>query len=463
MLVCNFYTTTVLIIEFNGLDIAWEFPGRRGGNPEDKANFVLFLKETKFFFDALSLMLTVTVDGKTQEMDTSYDVSEISKTVDFINVLAYNYALPEAATNIHHVDSTGAKGVPENTASATIDAWIKRGADNRKLVLGITAYARTMKLEDKCKFSLGDPTEEKGGRPGYYTKSSGMLAYYETCRSIWSTRTCTSQSKVNAPYGSTSRDFISYDDEESITKRLNDVMIGKRLGGFSFWALDLDDFWNSCKTGTYPLLKAAKDASLGIIQAPNPCKTVKSQCGVIATDAPITTSASGGGGGGGSGKQDTTTTTTTDTTTELRTLGTVPPKTTATTRRTTITRREITNPPITTTTTTTTPPSTSPLKTVPTLPPLPDVDNKYARVCFFTDKARERSGDAAFDILQRYERDLCTHLVYTDGTVVQLGFGNIIELRVPGFKDVVCLVCYYIRIICAVLTIQNFLVFWILL
>ena len=232
----------------------------------------MFLAEAKKMFDALKLSLTVTVDGKTQELDTSYDVFKISEAVTFINVLTYNYVQPDTAVTGHHLDSTGVKGVAKNKPSDTIDAWIRRGADNKKLVLGISAYARTQTLKEKCKFKLGDDTKEEGGRRGYFTKSSGMLAYYETCRSLWNSRTCSSESEVGVPYGSTTRDFISYDDEESITNRLNTIMIGKQLGGYSFWAMDLDDFWNSCKSGTYPLLKAAKDAALGVKQSPKPCR-----------------------------------------------------------------------------------------------------------------------------------------------------------------------------------------------
>lgn len=428
------------------MDIAWEFPGRRGGDEADKENLVLFLNEAKKFFDVLKLLLTVTVDGKTQEIDTSYDVFKISEAVSFINVLTYNYVQPDTAVTGHHLDSTNVKGVAQNKPADTIDAWIKRGADNKKLVLGISAYARTQTLKDKCDHKLGDATKEEGGRRGYFTKSPGMLAYYETCRSIWESRTCSSDSVVGAPYGSTKRDFISYDDEESITNRLNEVMIGKQLRGYSFWAMDLDDFWNSCKSGTYPLLKAAKDAALGVKQSPKPCKAVKSTCGQTITKTTTTNRPTSP-----TTKTRRPTTaiqtrrpTTTATTTNGGPIIVRPPITTKSTTlrvvdRDTTTATDlpiITPDPITTT--------TKPLKTVPPIPDIPYIDNTYARVCFFTDTARERPESAAFDILKKYEKDLCTHLIYTDGQIVQLGFGNIIEFKVAGFKNIVSYILMYL-------------------
>jgi len=33
------------LYEFDGVDLDWEFPGERGGSPDDKTNLAIFLKE----------------------------------------------------------------------------------------------------------------------------------------------------------------------------------------------------------------------------------------------------------------------------------------------------------------------------------------------------------------------------------------------------------------------------------
>jgi len=435
------------ITDFDGLDIDWEYPSRRNGDKQDKENFATFLSEIKNALSIFDMLLTVSVDGKVQNIDVSYDVLSISKSVDFINVMSYNYIAADAPNTGHHTNASGVIGSDVNTVENTIDAWISRGADPRKLVMGLSGFSRTMKLEEKCKHSLGAPTEEEGGVAGTFTKSSGVLAYYEVCKTKWNSRTCSGSSSVNAPYGSTDTDFISYDDPESVALKVKRIMIAKNLRGFLFWALDMDDFGNRCGTGTYPLIKTAKNMALGIEQIAGVCNDIESSCPAPKPPVVTTTATITGREKITTTEQTTTTKTPTTTTTTTSTTPTVTKTTTKTTTTASTISTTISTTPKTTTTTTTTPtttttttPTTTTTTTtepIITFPPPVEFDNTIARVCFFTDTARERKGEGKFDILARFEDDLCSHLVYTDGEIVQLGFGNIFEFKVPAFRNVV--------------------------
>ena len=55
---------------------------------------------------------------------------------------------------------------------------------------------------------------------------------------------------VKAPYGYKGDQWVGYDDEMSLTLKVNSVIKEKNLLGAMFWALDLDDFKGSfCKKG----------------------------------------------------------------------------------------------------------------------------------------------------------------------------------------------------------------------
>merc|ERR1711902_428526 len=57
---------------FDGLDIDWEYP--RG--PDDRASFVSLIKELRLAFEGIA---------------AGYDVAELAKYLDYINVMAYDF------------------------------------------------------------------------------------------------------------------------------------------------------------------------------------------------------------------------------------------------------------------------------------------------------------------------------------------------------------------------------------
>lgn len=77
----DFVTSVVHFVNkynFDGVDIAWEYPGSRGGNAEDKANFVQLLRELRGSMGT-RMLLTVAVGALQPLIDVGYDVRAITR------------------------------------------------------------------------------------------------------------------------------------------------------------------------------------------------------------------------------------------------------------------------------------------------------------------------------------------------------------------------------------------------
>ena len=247
---------------FDGLDIDWEYP--RG--PDDRASFVSLIKELRLAFegeaessDNEKLLLTAAVPASFEAIAAGYDVPELAKYLDYINVMTYDFH-GQWETRVGHNSPL----FPLNSASSfqkklTVDysakEWVRQGAPLEKLIIGMPVYGRTFTLSDPAKFDIGAEAEG-GGEAGRYTGESGFLSYYEICDFLHQDNTTLVwDNEQQVPFAYRGDQWVGFDDERSLRTKVAWLKT-EGFGGIMIWSVDLDDFRGYCGTGKYPLTKA---------------------------------------------------------------------------------------------------------------------------------------------------------------------------------------------------------------
>ncbi|XP_070388240.1 endochitinase-like isoform X1 [Dermacentor albipictus] len=259
---CNFTRNLMKFLkenDFDGVDIDWRFPASpdKNGKPEDKQNYVLFLKSL-CKLRRKGLIVTATVPITPFYLDNGYDVRQLSKYVDWLNVIGFD--LRGRWTGIADVHSPlyARSFETGDTRNLNVAQGLKRlvelGAPKKKLVLGIPFFGRSYVLADKEKHKVGDPIKDIPAAPGPFIGSTEILAYYEICTNIEdgiATREFDNEGKC--PYIYYEDQWVGYEDEESVGIKV-DFIIKEGYAGVMVFNNDMDDFNGVCGT-THPLLK----------------------------------------------------------------------------------------------------------------------------------------------------------------------------------------------------------------
>ncbi|KAH7712224.1 CBN-CHT-1 protein [Aphelenchoides avenae] len=237
---------------YDGVDVDWEIP--RGD--ADKANHATLIRELKQAAGAL--LVTVAVHGGVWSIPQAYNIPELAKHLDFVNVMTYDYAGAWNNFTGHNAALYGAAGDQRN-ADTGMQYWANNGMPKSKLILGIATYGRGWMLKSKTANQGVNATAVGASKGMPYTTSDGDGAFYEICelaksgsgyRRHW-------DSVRQVPWLENADQWFTYDDFESVTAKVNYVKTNG-FGGAFVWTLDEDDFNAICSTGggvKYPLIR----------------------------------------------------------------------------------------------------------------------------------------------------------------------------------------------------------------
>ncbi|CAG9819069.1 unnamed protein product [Phaedon cochleariae] len=247
---------------FDGLDLDWEYPtcwqvDCTKGPTSDKPAFAEFVRELHEAFQPKGWLLSSAVSPSKRVIDAGYDVSTLSRYLDWIAVMCYDYHGQWDKVTGHVAPMYAHPEDIDDTFNTnfTIHYWIEKGADRKKLVMGMPMYGQSFSLADNANTGLNAATYG-GGEAGEETRARGFLAYYEICRNIinkgW--QLVRDRKGRIGPYAYLRDQWVSFDDIGMIRHK-SEYIKAMGLGGGMIWALDLDDFKNLCGCEEYPLLR----------------------------------------------------------------------------------------------------------------------------------------------------------------------------------------------------------------
>jgi chitinase len=235
---------------FDGVDVDWEYPvggGLQSGRAADKANYTLLLQELRRqldiegALDGKRYLLSIAAPAGADKI-ANLELFKIGQTVDWINVMTYDYHGGWENVTNHHAPLWHNPQDPSSAAlgynvDASIQAYLHAGVPAPKVVLGIPAYGQSWSG------ASGLFQAASGRGPGSW--EAGIFDYKDLVarktqqpslyQRIWDAAALAPVLVAPSLNGL----VVSYEDEQSLGAKIAYARDNK-LGGFLLWELSGD-------------------------------------------------------------------------------------------------------------------------------------------------------------------------------------------------------------------------------
>ena len=219
----------------DGIDVDWEFPGmKKATRAADRTNFTALLATLRAYFDEASRKdgkkYYVTVASGAFEQYLNYiEPLKVTPLVDYFFLMTYDFHGQWNEFNGHHTNIYMPAGKPYgHSVERIVNTYISKGIPKSKIVIGAAFYGRKWTgVELKQGSVVYNPG--KGVGSVSYRNIVSLLKNGNGYRRYW-------DRQAYAPfiYNQSQKIFISYDDIESVARKVDFACINN-LGGIMYW------------------------------------------------------------------------------------------------------------------------------------------------------------------------------------------------------------------------------------
>lgn len=234
---------------FTGVDIDWEYPAAsdRNGQPEDYANYPVFLANLRASLNEYSFGLSITLPTSYWYLQ-HFDLVAIEPSVDWFNYMSYDlhgtWDIGDPWTGAFLDAHTNLTEIVED-----LDLLWRNNITASKVNLGLAFYGRSFTLASSSCSEPGCPYLSAGD-PGECSATAGILINSEIGQIIDEnglTPTLYSDAAVKVITWNGDQ-WVSFDDQDTWSIKTNFAK-SECLGGVMVWSVDYDDYNHTYSNG----------------------------------------------------------------------------------------------------------------------------------------------------------------------------------------------------------------------
>lgn len=257
---------------FDGIDLDWEFPTigfQKQGNHQHLLNannnnrkvdkrqrqhFTQLMREIRMEYNRehKTYLLTVAVAAPSTIVNSAYDIEEMNKYVDFVNVMSYDFHSYTKYTPFTGFNSPlyNRKGEILYFATLNINStaymWNNKGMDRSKIIIGLPTFGHSFTLVNSNNAALGSPSTGYG-KLGH----NGFIDFVELCHFMNSTdnERIVYDNETASPYFVSGSEWISFENMESMVNKAKFIKEND-FGGAMIYSLNSDDYSGACALKT---------------------------------------------------------------------------------------------------------------------------------------------------------------------------------------------------------------------